>query len=411
MHRVLFIGLVWPEPSSSAAGWRILQLLEIFSASGYAVTFASAAVKTTHSYPLEKDKVCTRQILLNDASFDEFVSELKPAIVVFDRFVSEEQYGWRIREQCPNALCILDTEDLHFLRLARQFAFKKQTAVDYHTELAKREIASIIRCDLSLIISRHELDILTKEFHVPAEILYYLPFLEEIIDKQIRTEWTKYEDRKHIMFIGNFLHEPNWSAVQILKNKVWPKLKGFLPEVELHIFGAYASQKVFQLHQPRDRFYIMDRAEDARKTMSNYRLLLAPIPFGAGMKGKFIDAMKSGTPSVTSSIGAEGMSIDKIWNGIVTDDLDELVDGTLALYNSKKRWQNAQSAGVMLLNENYGKDLFIKSFLNKIVCILGDLYAHRKTNFMGQILNSQHLNSSKYMSLWIQEKTKNRQVD
>src|SRR5690606_26132421 len=123
MQRVLFIGLVWPEPSSSAAGWRILQLLQVFAQAGYAVTFASAASKSAYSYPLEEENVNTQQIVLNDSSFNDFIGILQPDVIVFDRFISEEQFGWRVREQCPDALSILDTEDLHFLRSARQHAY------------------------------------------------------------------------------------------------------------------------------------------------------------------------------------------------------------------------------------------------------------------------------------------------
>ncbi|SJN42129.1 glycosyltransferase [Sphingobacterium sp. JB170] len=408
MQRVLFIGLVWPEPTSSAAGWRILQLMELFVNAGAAVTFASAASQTDYSYPFDKHNVQTREILLNDPSFDAFVAELQPQIVVFDRFVSEEQYGWRVRAQCADSLCVLDTEDLHFVRAARQEASSKGIPVNYHTDLAKREIASIMRCDLSLIISSVELNILDKEFHVPPAILYYLPFLEEPIDVLTQRRMRGYQDREHLMFIGNFLHEPNWKTVRILKEQVWPKLKGLLPGVQLHIYGAYASQKVQQLHQPKDRFYIMNRADDARATMGKYRVLVAPIPFGAGVKGKFIDAMQSGTPNVTSSIGAEAMYGGRHWNGVIADDIAAFVDAVVSLYTSEKRWAAAQATGVTLLNENFSKELFTDSFLAKIVCILEDLYAHRRINFMGQILNSQQLNSSKYMSLWIQEKTRNK---
>ncbi len=407
---MLFIGLVWPEPASSAAGWRIVQLVDFFLDAGYVVTFVSAASVTAYSHSFDKDKVSTQQILLNDASFDAFVSQLQPQVVVFDRFVSEEQYGWRIREQCPNALCILDTEDLHFLRSARQLATKTSQPVNYHTELAKREIAAIIRCDLSLIISTYERDILLNEFRIPADVLFYLPFLEAPVDEHIQNNWRKYEEREHLMFIGNFLHDPNWHTVRILKEQIWPKLKDLIPGIQLHIYGAYASAKVYQLHQPKDRFYIMDRAVDAQKTMANYRLLVAPIPFGAGIKGKFIDSMQSGTPNVTSSLGAEAMRNGEDWNGILADDLDDFISAVVTLYSSKERWQKAQKQGAKLLNERFDKELFADSFMKKIVCILENLDVHRRINFLGQIVSSQQLSSTKYMSLWIQEKNKNKQV-
>ena len=123
-------------------------------------------------------------IELNNSSFDDFIQELKPTIVVFDRFMMEEQFGWRVAENCPNALRILDTEDLHFLRKVRHQQYKRREVFTnealLNSEDTKREIASILRCDLSLIISTFEMSLLTSVFKIDEEILYYLPFLLEI---------------------------------------------------------------------------------------------------------------------------------------------------------------------------------------------------------------------------------------
>ena len=123
--KVLILGFVWPEPKSSAAGSRMLQLIEQFQKQDYDITFASAAKTSDNSFDLKAINVETKAILLNDASFDTFISELDPNIVVFDRFMTEEQFGWRVAEQCPDALRILDTEDFHGLRMAREQAVKQ----------------------------------------------------------------------------------------------------------------------------------------------------------------------------------------------------------------------------------------------------------------------------------------------
>ena len=117
--RVLFIGLVWPEPTSSAAGFRMMQLIETFLDRSYQITFASAAAKSPYSAPLKSLSIVEQPIVLNSDSFDDFITQLQPDIVVFDRFMIEEQYGWRVAQQCPSALRVLDTEDLHLLRQAR----------------------------------------------------------------------------------------------------------------------------------------------------------------------------------------------------------------------------------------------------------------------------------------------------
>ena len=116
---LLVIGFVWPEPNSTAAGTRMIQLIELLFANGYNITFVSSASKNRNSYDLEALNIPTYEILLNDSSFDILIKKINPSIVLFDRFLTEEQFGWRVKEICPGALRILDTEDLHFLREAR----------------------------------------------------------------------------------------------------------------------------------------------------------------------------------------------------------------------------------------------------------------------------------------------------
>ena len=171
MPKLLIIGFVWPEPKSSAAGSRMMQLIHLFLSEGYQITFASACAKSENAFNLHSLGVTQTEIELNNSSFDDFILNLKPDIVLFDRFMMEEQFGWRVTEHCPKALRILDTEDLHCLRKAREQAFKDNQPCDktyLFRDIAKREIASIYRSDLSLMISEAEMAILKDEFGVPA---------------------------------------------------------------------------------------------------------------------------------------------------------------------------------------------------------------------------------------------------
>ena len=112
IQTLLIIGFVWPEPNSSAAGGRMLQLIAQFQQQGYAITFASPAMDSDFMVDLASLNVDKKSIALNCTSFDVFVKELNPTVVLFDRFMIEEQFGWRVAENCPDALRILDTEDL-----------------------------------------------------------------------------------------------------------------------------------------------------------------------------------------------------------------------------------------------------------------------------------------------------------
>lgn len=410
MNKILIIGLVWPEPNSSAAGTRMLQLIDLFLEREYEVTFACAATKSEFSFPLESKCVNEVEIRLNDESFNGFIKELNPNVVMFDRYMVEEQYGWRVAQECPNAMRVLDTEDLHFLRYARQEAHKKGIEFSYEllfSDYAKREIAAILRCDTTLVISQEEKDILIQHFNINPSLVYYLPFLEEEIDENKVNAWKSFDEREHLMFIGNFIHEPNWNCVQVLKNRIWPLLRKELPKVEMHIYGAYPTQKVLQLNNPKERFFIKGRANNAKETMEKYKVLVAPIQFGAGVKGKFVDAMQTGTPNVTTLVGAEAMQDGLSWNGFIADSDEDFVTKVVTLYKNKPIWDFAQKNGIELLNSNYNRVKFKAAFFEYFDAIEKYLTLHRQQNFFGQILQHHTNQSTKYMSLWIEQKNKN----
>lgn len=399
MKTLLIIGLVWPESRSSAAGIRMLQLIKLFKNEGYTIHFASAANKTEHSDDLSQFLVHEHDILLNSDTFDSFIKKLQPDIVMYDRFMIEEQYSWRVRSQCPEALQILDTEDLHFLRYARQKLGKQNISLAELVSfpITKREIASILRCDLTLIISKYEMKLLTEEFYIRASQLFYLPFLEDEISEENLT--LSFQDRQHFVFIGNFIHEPNWQAVRTLKEKIWPELKQQIASAQIHIYGAYESEKAQQLHQPKDRFFIKGRAEDAVQTLSQYRVLLAPLEFGAGIKGKFLDAAKANTPYITTKIGDEG-----IGNPQSISDLVSFAKKAENLYQNESLWKAHQTHNRTLFSSLFDRKKYEKSFLNTLNKIKDSLALHRSHHFLGQILLEDSYQSRKYMSLWIQEK-------
>ncbi|HET6224625.1 MAG TPA: glycosyltransferase, partial [Bacteroidia bacterium] len=210
MHKreqhVLFIGSVWPEPASSAGGSRTVQLMELFLSQDWKLTFASTATDSDHMIDFSKWPISKKSILLNDDSFDVFISELKPDIVVFDKFMIEEQFGWRVATHCPDALRVLDTIDLHCLRVARHKALKENRKFEdgdvLKEEMAKREIASILRSDISLIISDVEMELLINRFQIKADLLHYIPFLLNPISTEDVSNWADFEQREHFITIG-----------------------------------------------------------------------------------------------------------------------------------------------------------------------------------------------------------------
>lgn len=408
-QHVLIIGKVWPEPSSSAAGSRTLQLVNLFIAQHWQVSFACAAGTSEFSTDLRHLGIQTFNIELNHSGFDSFIKSLNPSMVLFDRFTTEEQFGWRVADFCPTALRILDTIDLHCLRAARHLALKENRDFEWKdlvNDVAKRELASIYRCDLSLMISEVEIDILRTHFRVDDSLLHYTPFLPEPITPAEKTQWPDYATRSHFVTIGNFLHEPNWDSVLYLKQNIWPLIRKQLPKAELHVYGSYPSQKVFQLHHPKDGFIIKGRAESVKEVMLHARLCLAPLRFGAGMKGKLLDAMLFGAPSVTTPTGAESMHGTLPWNGAVANTPEELAQAAVNLYTDKYLWQQAQENGLTIIRDHFSKVEHEKKLIRTISNIQNSFEEHRLNNFTGAMLMHHQLTGTKYMALWIEAKNK-----
>lgn len=408
--QLLIIGTVWPEPKSSAAGLRMMQLIEYFLNKGAEITFASSASNFEYFEDLKALDIQTKAIKVNDSSVDEFLAELSPDLVIFDRFITEEQFGWRVAEQCPDAIKVLDTEDLHCLRYGRHKALKEGRAFsneDLYSDQARREIASIYRCDLSLIISQAEVDLLTEFFKIDDSLIHYLPFMMSKISDEEKNKSPHFTERAHFISIGNFLHEPNWDAVRYLKEEIWSLIRKNIPSAELHIYGAYSSQKVDQLHNEKEGFLIKGRADDVRKVMMKSKVLLAPIRFGAGLKGKLMDGMKFGVPSVTTDIGCEGMKSDSDWGGYIENEPASFADKAIRLYQDQEEWEVMQDHGFTTFNTIFDKSEIYARFTTRLENLKKGIKPHRQRNFIGSMLNMNIHQSYKYMSKWIEEKNKN----
>ncbi|WP_160108558.1 glycosyltransferase [Pseudomonas izuensis] len=421
--KVLIIGYVWPEPRSSAAGGHMMQILESFLGQGWDITFSSPARSGEHRADLGALGIDEVPIELNDSSFDTFIGELAPDVVLFDRFMMEEQFGWRVEKHCPDALRILETVDLQSLRDARHQRLKQRLkasddANDFSdlfapalreefefmadTDVAQREIAAIYRCDLNLMISEVEIELLVEQFKVPRELLHWCPLMVDLPTHPPRS----FEERAHFLHIGNFRHAPNWDAVLWLKTTVWPLIRQQLPGAQLHIYGAYTPPKATALHNPAQGFHVMNWAEDALQVMSAARICLAPLRFGAGVKGKIADAMLCGTPNVTTPIGAEGMYAEEAWPGAITRTASEFADSAVQLHQDKTRWLRAQAQGFELLAKRYQHTVHGPALVARIEQCLQNLPAIRRDNFTGNMLRHHHHKSTQYMSQWIEAKNR-----
>ncbi|MFT5837058.1 MAG: hypothetical protein ACI9ZV_000561 [Candidatus Azotimanducaceae bacterium] len=394
----LIIGKVWPEPSSTAAGRRTLDVMTALSARGWTLHFASSAQQGAHAPDLRARGVATHIIAVNDSAFDGWIESLAPDVVIFDRFMTEEQFGWRVAQHCPEALRVLDTSDLHSLRVAREEALKKQTPLNLKNETALREIASIYRSDLTLMISEFEMDILRREYSMPDRLLAYWPF-----SVSLSASYPHYSDRANFVMIGSLMHPPNLDAARWCKQHIWPLIRRQLPEAELHCYGSYGDRYADELNAPKDGFHFKGRAEDALQMMANYRVNLAPLRYGAGLKGKVFDGFLTGTPTVMTPIAAEGIFTEFGW---AAEDAEAFAREAVELHSDVVAWEARQKREQQVCHERFDAKLWRTRLPEVMEHAYENRHAHRESNFTGQMLRHHHHRSTEFMSRWIEAKNR-----
>ncbi|KAF4040467.1 Glycosyl transferases group 1 [Phytophthora infestans] len=392
--KVILAGSVWPERTSSAAGVRSADIISVLQERGFQVLCVSPSRLNGHTTRLEEEQ----------------------GLVVFDRFIAEEMYGWQAKKYAPEALRVLDLQDVHFIRRAREFAVKKQGVnfedtldgaqlnIDPVEKLAIRELASIHRSDLTLYVSEFERDLLVSRFQIPDVRLHRCDFFyPEIETSKLRP----FQDRKDIAFIGSFKHAPNVDAVEWTKKTILPLFRRIGGDAEIHIYGSYGETKRFtKLEDPAQGFFMKGFAPDTHEMLSQYRLSIAPLRFGAGIKGKIADSWFVGTPCVSTSIGAEGMMSDSVpWGGAIANDPQDFATEMQRLYSDKPKWSAAQDAGGNTCLTSYNRSSNADSLMERVERLMQEKHALRQENWMGRILWSEKFRATEYMSKYIRGKS------
>jgi hypothetical protein len=406
--KLLWIGTVWPEPDASAAGSRTVRLLEACLDAGYEARFVSPCQENPHQQALEDRGIRTARLLPNDSAFDSYISEYKPDVVCFDRFMIEEQFSWRVREHTPEALRILDTVDLHSLRRERQrlITTGDETSQTVLSDDTLRELAAIYRSDLSLIISPVEESLLKDRFGVPNFLLEVTGFFYPS-----PPPFRGWEERSNLVFIGNGLHAPNVDAIRLLKHTLWKPIQAALAErgiqnAELHIYGAYLPQEILQFNNPREGFCVKGKTDDLYGTLQQYRCNLAPLRFGAGLKGKVSDGWMVGTPCMATPIAAEGMSSGELFGGVIEESLTQYPERLAELYTDSTLWDKAQMNGREILTSLFSQTTNAQVFQERLARLVHEKTHLREQNIVGAILWYHGLRSTEYFSRWIECKNR-----
>jgi O-antigen biosynthesis protein len=389
----LFFSNVPVEPTFSAAGVRsrylLTQLLQdpavvavhVISPSvaptpGAVVSDVASRAETTENKTTTMDKFRYHTLAPNhtSAALELLKKICQPAVnrnvailALFDRYFSEEMFSFHLHNLFPdNVVFVLDMQDMHSLRRTRQnwvqendddgdelrhsIPVAAKVAPTIQDNLLLRELACIHRCDLTLVCSPFEYDLLVQRYQIPRGKLCVAPLFGG-------GDWStksllSFAERRDFVFVGGVKHLPNVDALRQLK-RLWPSIRKLCQSSQepqlpsLYFYGAHCSSHLrTELHDPKNGFHIQGYVSCAiDEVLCDKRVMLSPLRFGAGIKGKHVDAWRCGVPVVTTSIGSEGMLMhDDVGGGfggrIANTDRD-FIHAAETLYNDEPSWTEA----------------------------------------------------------------------
>lgn len=256
-------------------------------------------------------------------------------VVILSRVATASRQMETARQYCPQAKIVFNTVDLNFLRERRELELTGSSSTDKRVqEAVDEELALMEAADQTWVISPAEQALLQEE---NAELnVVQLP----LILGEAETGDADFQQRRDVFFLGGYQHPPNVDAVKWFVGEVWPQVSPCLPEgVRLHIIGSHMPEEIREL--AADDVVIAGFVPDVDGYIANMRLSVAPLRYGAGLKGKVARSLMHGIPCVASPMAAEGMKGEEE-NGIVVaatpEDYATLVS---LLYNTAERWEEA----------------------------------------------------------------------
>jgi len=251
-----------------------------------------------------------------------------------------------IRKHCINAKVLYHTVDLHFLRMSREAELQsdkaKKKAAD---EMQQRELIAISSTDASIVHSTAELEVLRSL--VPEAKINVFPLILDVQGSR-----KTYRDRKDIIFVGGYQHTPNVDAVKYFVEEVMPILRKKLLGVRFNAVGSKPPEEIKALAS--EDIIITGFVEDLTSLLDKMRVSVAPLRYGAGIKGKIGTAMAVGLPVVATSLAVEGMSLTAGENILVADGAEALADNLARIYEDEALWSRIRENGLVFAEQAWG---------------------------------------------------------
>ena len=350
-RRALVIDAVTPMPDHDSGSVRMFAMLRLLGELGYRTSFMpqNLAWAGRHSEDLQQAgvEVLTMPRVSNpDDWLANHGSELD--LVIASRHYVLAPLMKMLRKHCGRASVVFDTVDLHFLREQREAEIAgTQAAARIAEKTRAEELALIDRADATLVVSEFERELL-------AEIAPGAPVIVVSNIHSLHPPGRPFEQRDGLVFVGGFQHPPNLDAAEWLIDEILPLIRRELPEVILHLIGSKMPDRLKNRRAPGLRVHGF--VPDLEPFMNGCRISLAPLRYGAGVKGKVNQAMSHGLPVVATSCAAEGMYTEHEHDILVADDGVAFAAEVCRLYRDANLWKRLAENGRTNVERHFSLD-------------------------------------------------------
>lgn len=356
LHRrqpqVLVIDAMAPMPDRDSGSLRLVNLMRLLQEEGAHVVFLPANREHAGRYTQDL------QQLGIEAWYAPFAARapawLREHGTRFDSVLVSRHYVAReflplLRKYAPQARIVFDTVDLHYLREQRGAELSGDAALARAAARTRAlELDIIARSDITVVVSEAERMLLAQD--APRAQVEVLSNIHRPAGPGL-----PYGQRRDLVFVGGFRHPPNVDAVSWLIEEIFPAIRAQLPAVRLHCIGSDITPEIHAL-AGRDGVTIHGHVPDIEPFMDGCRIALAPLRFGAGVKGKINLSMAHGQPVVATACAVEGMHLTDGHDVLVADDAARFAQAVIRVHQDPQLWQRLSEHGLENVSQHFSLD-------------------------------------------------------
>ena len=362
--RVLVIDANTPRPDHDAGSLLKFYHLKLLQSLGYQVTFVPDNLLHDGEYTRDLQRLgveciyephcmSMRHLLTVRARDFDLAMLCRPYVAI--RHIDA------LRRLSPETRIIYDTVDLHYLRERRQAEMEKNPLMRERAERTRQdELKLITQADAVIVVSPVEKDILARDATRANVHVLQLVIPEE-------PQGPGFETRRDILFIGGYQHTPNVEAVLYFCREILPGLQQRIPDLKFLVLGSRPTPEIQALAS--EHVKVLGFQKDISPYFNACRLMVAPLRFGAGIKGKLGTSFSYGLPVVASTIAAEGMFLQHGREALIADTPQEFADAVVRLYNDPRLWAEMSTAGRQLLRERFSPEVIREGLVHVIASI------------------------------------------